>query len=92
LRKRDLDAVATGIAAETGMVHRPLVEGERIAGVNRRLVVTSSGRFALLDDGLGFSLVPWLPVLEQRIGQQMSATLRSDHIAWSFGRQRSLSR
>ena len=58
LRQRDLDRVAKAIAQETGMVHRPLVDGQRAVGVYWRLVVTSSGRFAMLDDGLGFSLVP----------------------------------
>ena len=67
------------------MVHRPLVEGERITGVYRRLVVTSSGRFAMLNDGLGFSLAPWRPVLEQRIGQHLAATMRGDGVTWSFG-------
>jgi len=46
----------------------------------------------MLDDGLGFSLVPWRPVLEQRIGQQLAATLRGDRVTWSFGRHRGLSR
>jgi len=92
LRQRDLEGVAKSVAAETGKVYRPLVDGERITGVYRRLVATSSGRFAMLDDGLGFSLVPWRPVLEQRIGQQLAATMRGDHVAWSFGRQQGLSR
>jgi hypothetical protein len=56
------------------------------------MVVTSSGRFAMLDDGLGFSLVPWRPVLEQRIGQQLTATIRGDNVIWNFGRQRGVSR
>jgi hypothetical protein len=29
----------------------------------------ASGRYAMLDDGMGFSLVPWKPVVEQRLGQ-----------------------
>jgi len=74
------------------MVYRPLLDGERTTGVYRRMVIAASGRFAMLDDGLGFSLVPWRPVLEQRIGQQLSATILGDHVTWSFGRQRRLSR
>jgi hypothetical protein len=27
----------------------------------------------MLDDGMGFSLVPWKPVIEQRLGQTMAA-------------------
>lgn len=92
LRQRDLDGVAKAIAAETGMVHRPLIDGDRTTGVYRRLVVTSSGRFAMLDSGMGFSLVPWRPVLEQRIGSCLSATIHGDRVTWSFGRQRGLSR
>jgi hypothetical protein len=92
LRQRDLDGVAKTITAETGMVHRQLVEGERIAGVYRRLVVTSSGRFAMVDDGMGFSLVPWRPVVEQRIGQHLAATVRGNDVVWNFGRQRGISR
>jgi hypothetical protein len=74
------------------MSYRPLVDGKRTTGVYRRMVVAASGRFAMLDDGLGFSLVPWRPVLEQRMGQQLTATLRGDHVTWSFDRQRGLSR
>jgi hypothetical protein len=92
LRQRDLESVAKAITAETGMTYRPLVDGVCTTGVYRRMVVTSSGRFAMLDDGLGFSLAPWRPVLEQRIGQQVSATLRGDQVTWSFGRQRGLAR
>ena len=40
LRQRDLDSVAKAMAAETGMVSSPLVDGERITGVYRRMVVT----------------------------------------------------
>jgi hypothetical protein len=54
LCQRDLDGVAKAIAAKTGMVHRHLVEGKRTTGTYRRLVVTSSGRFAMLNEGLGF--------------------------------------
>jgi hypothetical protein len=92
LRKRELDGIAETIRKETGMVHRPLVNGERTTGVYRRMVVAASGRFAMLDDGLGFSLVPWRPVIEQRIGHQLAATMHGDHVTWSFGRQRGLGR
>jgi len=33
-----------------------------------RSVILASGRYAMLDDGLGFSLVPWKPVIEERFG------------------------
>jgi hypothetical protein len=54
------------------------------------MVVVARGRFAPLVDGLGFNLVPWPSVLEQRFGQQLSATLRSNHVTRSFGRREAI--
>lgn len=48
----------------------------------------ASGRYAMLDDGMGFSLVPWKPVIEQRLGQQIAATVRGGGVSWEIGRQR----
>ncbi|MNH47004.1 hypothetical protein D3C79_1100460 [compost metagenome] len=48
----------------------------------------ASGRFAMLADGIGFSLVPWKPVIEQRLGQQLAATVRGTSVSWDIGRQR----
>ena len=35
-------------------------------------------RFSMLDDSLGFRLVPWKPVIEQWLGQNMTAVVRGD--------------
>ncbi|MGE7157367.1 DUF3363 domain-containing protein [Methylorubrum rhodesianum] len=39
----------------------------------------------------GFSLVPWRPVIEQRLGQQIAATVRGGGVSWEIGRQRGVS-
>jgi len=44
-----------------------------------------------LDDATGFSLVPWRPVIDKRLGQSMSAVIRGDFVSWEFGRRRGLS-
>lgn len=69
-----------------------MVDGERASGVYRRSVQLASGRFAMLDDGLGFSLVPWKPVIEPRIGQTLSAVVRGGGVSWELGRQRGAGR
>src|SRR5581483_73022 len=56
LRTRELDATASKIAAETGLEHRPVADGSPVSGIYRRAVTLASGRFAMLEDGLGFSL------------------------------------
>jgi hypothetical protein len=88
LRNLELAEVGKVIQHQTGLLHRPLREGERANGIYRRSVQLASGRFAMLDDGMGFSLVPWKPVVEQRLGQQVSAMVRGASVTWELGRQR----
>jgi len=88
LRYRELAQAAKDIAAETGLEHRPVTDGQRMAGVYRRNVMLASGRYAMLDDGLGFSLVPWKPVIEQRLGQPLAATVRGYSVSWELRQQR----
>jgi type IV secretory pathway VirD2 relaxase len=90
LRARELDRTAKAIAAQTGLKHRPAEDGTPSSGVYRRSIMLASGRFAMLDDGLGFSLVPWRPVIEQRLGQSMTAVVRGDYVVWQFGRSRAV--
>jgi len=88
LRSHELAKTARDIAAETGLEHRPVTDGQRVAGIYRRSVLLASGRYAMLDDGMGFSLVPWKPVIEQRMGQQIAVTVHGSNVSWEIGRKR----
>ncbi|MGQ7814536.1 DUF3363 domain-containing protein [Metapseudomonas furukawaii] len=88
LRNRELNQVAREIASETRLEHRPVLDGQRVAGIYRSSVMLASGRYAVLDDGKEFSLVPWRPVIEQRLGQQLAATVRGGGVSWEIGRSR----
>ena len=91
LRRRELDGAAHGIAAETGLPYRPSAKGEHVVDIYRRHVTLSSGRFAMIDDGLGFQFVPWRPALEQQLGRQVSGLMMpGGKVDWSFGRKRGL--
>ena len=91
LRRRELDGASSKLAAETGLAHRPSADGEHVAGVYRQRVTLVSGRFAMIDDGLGFQLVPWRPALEQQLGKQVSGVMSpGGAIDWSFGRKRGI--
>ncbi|HBN8621755.1 TPA: relaxase/mobilization nuclease and DUF3363 domain-containing protein [Pseudomonas aeruginosa] len=90
LRNRELAKAAKDIAAEIGLAHRPVTDGQRVAGIYRRSLMLASGHYAMLDDGMGFSLVPWKPVIEQRLGQRLAATVRGGGVAWEIGRQRGM--
>lgn len=61
-----------------------------MAGIHRRFVMLGNGRYAMLDDGMGFSLVPWRLMIEQRLGQQIAATMRGGDVSWEIGRHRGI--
>ena len=88
LRQRDLAATVSKLSADTGLLHRSSSEGEHVAGIYRQRLMLASGRFAMIDDGLGFQLVPWRPALERYLGREVSgvATARGG-VAWSSGRK-----
>ncbi len=91
LRRRELSDASGKISAETGLAYRPSAEGEQVAGIYRQRVTLSSGRFAMIDDGLGFQLVPWRPALDQQLGRHVSGVLApGGNVDWSFGRKRGL--
>ncbi|MCK1357182.1 MULTISPECIES: VirD2 family relaxase/mobilization nuclease [unclassified Bradyrhizobium] len=91
LRQRELANLGKQLAAETGRPFNPSAAGEYVAGTYRQRFALASGRFAMLDDGLGFQLVPWTPSLENQLGRHVSGVARTDGgIDWSFGRSRGL--
>ncbi len=90
LRTKELESAARRVESDTGLVYRPTPDGDRVSGTYRRSLLLASGRFAMIDDGVGFSLVPWRPVIEARLGQSVSAIVRGQAVSWDIGR--SLSR
>jgi hypothetical protein len=91
LRGRELTEAASKLAAESGLAHRPSAEGEHVSGIYRQRVTLSSGRFAMIDDGMGFQLVPWRPALEQQLGKQIAGVMSpGGGVDWNFGRKRGL--
>ena len=92
LRSRELATAADQIAAETGLKYRPAAEGDHIAGTYRQRLSLASGRFVMIDDGLGFQLVPWRPALEPHYERHVSGTMTpGGGVDWSLGRRRGLS-
>jgi type IV secretory pathway VirD2 relaxase len=90
LRRRDVDTAARKLEADTGMRHLPTPENQRVSGLYRTPVTLVSGRFAVLEDGMGFHLVPWRPVLEKRVGQHLSAVVRGGQVSFDFGKERGM--
>lgn len=91
LRARELGEATDAIAQRSGLTHRPSGEGEYVAGIYRERVTLASGRFAMIDDGMGFQLVPWRPALDAHLGTHISGTMgRGGSVDWSIGRGKGL--
>ncbi|MDE2570143.1 MAG: DUF3363 domain-containing protein [Sphingomonadales bacterium] len=91
LRTRELAEAAKDIAARSGLEHAPTQPGDHLAGIYRERVTLSSGRFAIIDDGAGFQLVPWRSSLERHLGQAVAGTINArGGVDWSFARSRTL--
>jgi len=91
LEQREVDRVGREMASERGLTFTSSKTGEYVSGRLTGVASLASGRFAMIEDGLGFRLVPWQPILENRIGQFMSGIQRdSGGIDWDFGRKRGL--
>jgi type IV secretory pathway VirD2 relaxase len=91
LRRRELDAVGEKLSTETGLPHVKAAAGEHVSGTYRQRLTLSSGRFAMIDNGLGFQLVPWSREIERKLGQHIAGVARDGGgIEWSLGRKRDL--
>jgi type IV secretory pathway VirD2 relaxase len=91
LKGSDLEVTAQRLSSEMGIPYSPSKSGEYVMGTVRRQLNLASGRYAMIDNGLGFALVPWSPSLDKQIGKHISGVMRGDGgVDWSFGRGRGL--
>jgi type IV secretory pathway VirD2 relaxase len=91
LRRREVEALGERLVAETGQPFNQAASGEYVVGAYRQRFALASGRFAMIDDGLGFQLVPWTPSLEKQLGRHVSGVARDDGgVDWGFGRNRGI--
>ena len=63
--------------------------GNHVAGIYRERLTLASGRFAMIDNGMGFQLVPWRQDLERHLGQTVTGRVNErGGVDWSFTRAR----
>ena len=91
LERQEVERVGKEMAAERGLTYAPSRPGEYLNGRLAGAANLASGRFAMIEDGLGFQLVPWQPVLEKRLDHYISGIRRDDwSIDWDFSRKRQI--
>jgi hypothetical protein len=74
LRNRELDSVGRRLASETGLTYSPTREGDSVAGVYSRRLSLSSGRFAMIDNGLFVGLY----LTQRRCHRELSIANRAE--------------
>jgi type IV secretory pathway VirD2 relaxase len=93
LRQRELAAASRRLSGQTGLEAQAIGADGVVAGTYRQRVTLASGRFAIIDNGLGFTLVPWRPDLERHLGRHVEGVLTPGAgVAWSFSPKRGLGR
>ncbi|PVM92758.1 relaxase/mobilization nuclease domain-containing protein [Caulobacter endophyticus] len=89
LKAEELARVSENIAASGQTASGAARPGDLVQGVYQRRVDLASGRFAMIDDGLGFQLVPWTKALDDRLGQEVKGTMTpGGGVDWALGRKR----
>jgi len=92
LKHRELDTVGQRLSTETGLKFNRLSNGDYVSGTYRQRLALASGRFAMIENGLGFQLVRWTPSLDKQIGRQISGIARDNGgVTWDFARKRGIS-
>src|SRR5262245_41187222 len=90
LRHQEVERVGRELATKHGRTFQSIKDGQTVRGKLVGSTQLASGRFAMIDDGLGFSLVPWRAVIENEIGRQVIGVVRGGDISWQLGRVRGL--
>lgn len=91
LRQQELDQVGAKLAKESGLAYERSIPGNFVTGQYVKRLNLSSGRFAMIDNGLDFQLVPWAPSLEKQHDRYVDGVARDDGgVDWRHERKRDL--
>ncbi len=82
LGRQEVERVGQKLAGECGLSFRPIEDGQTIRATLIGLAQLASGRYAMIDDGFGFSLVPWRPVIENEIGREVLGVMGGHDVSW----------
>ena len=89
LRAEELARARSAIAERRGTEARMGAEGGVVSGIYRERIALASGRFAVVEDGRSFQLVPWRQDLDRHLGEAVTGRINGrGGVDWNFGRKR----
>lgn len=80
------------LASNRDVPFRAAEDGERVHGMFKQTLQLASGKYALIENALEFTLVPWRPIIERRRGQEITGIMHGTSISWDIGRNRGIGR
>ena len=90
LRHRQYDHATQTLSKEFGLPHNAPMEGEQISGTFTKSVSLASGKYAVIQKALEFTLVPWRPDMEPMRGKEVTGTASAQGVQWQWGPRRGL--
>ena len=90
LERGEIERVGKSMAAEKQTPFKLKAEGERVSGIFTGTTNLVSGKYAIIENAHEFTLVPWRPVMDDRLGRQISGVARDSGISWDFTRARGI--
>ena len=93
LQELSLTHAASEVEKQTGLSHRHLKPGQEIEGTFKHTYQNPNVKFAIVERGHEFSLVPWKASLERMRNRQVQISMSpGGGITWARGRSLGLSR
>ncbi|WP_438382536.1 relaxase/mobilization nuclease domain-containing protein [Asaia sp. BMEF1] len=90
LQEREVARVGEELAAAKSVPFRAVADGETVSGMFTGTAQLSSGKFAIVEKSHEFTLVPWRPVIERRLGQEVMGVVQGGSVSWQLGRTKGL--
>jgi Protein of unknown function (DUF3363) len=87
LERQEIERVGRKLATERGLAFDAIEDGQAIRGKLIGSAQLVSGRFAMVDGWLGFSLVPWRSVIEKEVGREVIGIMCGGEVSWQLGRK-----
>src|SRR5260370_18029754 len=75
LERTEVNRLGKAMAAERGLTFTAAKIGEYVSGTLVGSTQLANGRFPMIDDGIGFQLLPGQPVLDKRISHHITAVI-----------------
>jgi type IV secretory pathway VirD2 relaxase len=90
LERQERLRVGEQLARNRDVPFRAPEDSERVRGTFKQTVQLASGKYALIENALEFTLVPWRPIIERRRGMEISGIMHGTSVSWELGRKRGI--